>query len=47
MKYYEKRKHIITKLLLVTLIGLAIFFALCDCAPKPQTQEVTVVFERS
>ena len=47
MKYYERRKHLITKLLLGVIVLSALFFALCDCAPKPQPQEVSVTFERS
>ncbi|MBQ3695539.1 MAG: hypothetical protein II938_01020 [Alphaproteobacteria bacterium] len=46
MKYYEKRRHLITKLVLGLLVAIAIFFALCDCAPKSQPNEVTITFER-
>jgi len=47
MKYHEKRKHLITKILLIFILLFALFFALFDCAPKPQPQEVVVTFERS
>ncbi len=47
MKYHEKRKHLITKLLLGIIILLGLFFALCDCAPTPQPQEKVIVFERN
>ena len=46
MKYYEKRKHLITKLLICLILGIFIFFAVCDCAPKSQPNQVTIVYER-
>ena len=47
MKYSDKRTHLISKLILCLLVVVALFFALCDCAPKTQTNEVTVTFERN
>lgn len=47
MKYGVKRKHLITKVLIVLLLSAALFFALSDCAPTPQTQQTIVTFERS
>ena len=46
MKYYEKRKHLITKIALGFVVAVALFFALCDCTPKTQTQETVIAFER-
>ena len=46
MKYYEKRKHLITKIVVLLLIATGLFFALCDCAPKQKTNEVVVTFEK-
>ena len=46
MKYYEKRKHLITKIVLGACVVGLLFFALCDCAPTPKTNEVVVTFER-
>ena len=47
MKYGEKRKHLISKALVILILFGALFFALCDCAPTPQTQQTVVSFERS
>ena len=44
MKYYERRKHLITKIVIALIIGIALFFALCDCAPKTTSQQVTLTF---
>ena len=44
MKYYEKRKHLITKILIALIIATALFFALCDCAPKTTSQQITITF---
>lgn len=46
MKYYEKRKHLITKILIGLIVILALFFALCDCTPKSTTQEIVVTFNK-
>ena len=46
MKYYEKRKHLITKTALLLVVLGALFFALFDCTPKTQQQEIAIVFER-
>ena len=46
MKYYEKRKHLITKIVLVVILGIIVFFAVCDCTPKSQLQEKEITFER-
>ena len=47
MKYAEKRKHLITKVLILALIGVAVLFAVCDCTPKPQERQVSISFERN
>ncbi|MBQ4471939.1 MAG: hypothetical protein II942_01665 [Alphaproteobacteria bacterium] len=46
MKYAEKRKHLITKVIIALIIGTALLFAVYDCAPKSQERQVTVAFER-
>ena len=47
MKYSEKRKHLISKVFVALILIGALFFALCDCAPTPQTQQTVVSFERN
>lgn len=47
MKYHEKRKHVLIKIIIGLIILLGLFFALCDCAPKQQPQETVIVFERN
>ena len=46
MKYYEKRKHLITKIVLGLCVITLLFFALCDCAPTPKTTEVVITYEK-
>ena len=46
MKYYEKRRHLITKIVVIAIIGVALFFALCDCAPKTTSQQVTITYTK-
>ena len=46
MKYYEKRKHLFIKISVAIVVGLALFFALCDCSPKATHNEVTVTFQK-
>ena len=47
MKYAEKRKHLISKILVAIIIAVALFFAVCDCTPKSKEVQTTVVFERN
>ena len=47
MKYYEKRKHLISKIVLLAIVLAAVFFAICDCTPQQKTEEVTITYERS
>lgn len=47
MKTHEKQKHLITKLIIGFVLVFGLFFALCDCAPKQQTQEKVIMFERN
>ena len=46
MKYYEKRRHLVTKIIVVAIVGIALFFALCDCTPKATQQQVTITYEK-
>ncbi len=47
MKYYQKRKHWILKIVILVIIGVATLFAICDCSPSAKDQEVTITYERS
>ena len=42
----DKRKHLITKIILGLCVITFVFFALCDCAPTPKTTEVIVTYEK-
>lgn len=47
MKLHEKRKHLISKTVIGLIIVFVLFFALCDCTPKQQSQEKVITFERN
>ena len=47
MKYHEKKSHLISKIVIGLVVVFGLFFALCDCAPKQQSQEKVIVFERN
>ncbi len=47
MAFYEKKhKHLITKIIIIILVGFALFFALCDCTPKATSQQVVITYEK-
>ena len=47
MKYYEKRKYLAVKIIVLILILIALFFALCDCTPSQREERLSITYERS
>ncbi len=46
MKNKNKSTHLISKTIALLILGAGIFFAVCDCTPNAETQEVILSYAK-